>query len=538
MRNLWGGIVQSKSRLALVFILLATLGLRLTAIFWGVPTDANARRYHPDETKIVRGAYEFPEHIWSNKDLRYPTALHYTVGLLALPLRLLPEEQRYRAVYLTARGFSLLLGILSIWLIYLLGAKLRDDRVALLSAFLLAFSVAHVTNSVWATTDVATSFLLTAFLLTLWQFTRTPRASTALIAGCVLGLLVGTKYTGILALIPLTLTLFLIPAENFSGQKKFSKLLQYGLLMLGAGALIFALTTPGALVYPKIFIESLLQEKERIARILQARAQTPFLASQFGALVQSQGPVLAVVSILGAFWYAASRKTWALPLLGLLIAFILSTGNSIELRYVIFIQPVLALFAADFLMDLARQPRRVFQWIGLGLIVVTGVQAVLYSFLGVAVRYSDSRDLAGAYVEKNIPAGSSIGMAYAAREFGWAWHAWKFPPVDFETRFQEKDMLAYPDYLIVSSNESDLIRAILLQKPLTADFHFSEEEKAQFYGGVPPSLEVLRFYADVWEGRAYCPIRTFEARVYIPVEFPPPTIQIYRLNPQRAPCAP
>ena len=100
-----------------LLILLLIIGglLRLSGIFWSLPTELYGATYHPDEPKIINAAFEFPTHIIENRDLRYPTAVHYTLGLLAYPLKqLLPEPFNYQAVYLTGRLISVFFGTATI----------------------------------------------------------------------------------------------------------------------------------------------------------------------------------------------------------------------------------------------------------------------------------------------------------------------------------------------------------------------------------------------------------------------------------------
>ena len=62
-------IKSSLSKKLLISILLLGAILRFQGIFWGIPVfDPLVHSYHPDEPKIIKGAYRFPRHIFTNPD--------------------------------------------------------------------------------------------------------------------------------------------------------------------------------------------------------------------------------------------------------------------------------------------------------------------------------------------------------------------------------------------------------------------------------------------------------------------------------------
>ena len=131
----WNKAFFQENRL-LLLIILVSLALRFSGVFWGLPFIKHMRFYHPDESKIVDGAYEFPVHILTNLDLRYPTAFHYTLGVLTLPLRLISYPKDYYAIYLVGRLLSVLAGAATILVTFLLSRKIFHRRIRSSGVFL------------------------------------------------------------------------------------------------------------------------------------------------------------------------------------------------------------------------------------------------------------------------------------------------------------------------------------------------------------------------------------------------------------------
>ena len=194
----------TSSTLLAGIIVLAFL-LRVPNIYWGVPsTFPPARAYHPDEPKIIQGALDFPKDVLTNTDLRYPTFLHYALGVLSTPLKIFYPTNSlalYRSINLLGRWIVLLLSLTTLILVYRLGRDLGDKRQGLLASLLLSFSLYHAQSSVWATTDVPLAFFTTLFVFLSWRaFRSQDTTKTYLLAGMLFGIVVGTKYTGFLSI--------------------------------------------------------------------------------------------------------------------------------------------------------------------------------------------------------------------------------------------------------------------------------------------------------------------------------------------------
>jgi hypothetical protein len=120
-------------------------------------------------------------------------------------------------VFVLARASVAVLGTLSVWLLYLVGARLFDRRVGLLAAALETVAFLPVFYAHLALNDVPTLAPLTLSLLGSAGVLRRGRAIDYLTAGIGLGFACATKYTGGIVLICLLIAAaahFLTPARD------------------------------------------------------------------------------------------------------------------------------------------------------------------------------------------------------------------------------------------------------------------------------------------------------------------------------------
>jgi hypothetical protein len=184
--------------IALAGILGMALGLRLWGIKQGLPyvynTDENAL-YVPHAVAMFGGGLN--PHYFEN-----PPAFTYTLhALFALGFGgthdVVSEYRLHPAnVYLLARGFVAILGVVTVWLLYLTGARLFDARVGLLAAAVLAVAFLPVFYAHLALNDAPTLLPVTLGLLASAGVRARGKLGDYLLAGLSVGLAAATKYTG------------------------------------------------------------------------------------------------------------------------------------------------------------------------------------------------------------------------------------------------------------------------------------------------------------------------------------------------------
>jgi hypothetical protein len=541
MKNLT--ITPKLHYILLFMILFFGLGYRLYGIFWGVHFINPYNSYnHPDELKIVWYARNFPEVFYTNQDFRYPTFLHHVLSIAVLPLSNLKSgEIQDRLLYLDTvmiigRLLSIISGIGAVFLTYLVSKKIYDRNMALLAASLLCFSMLHITNSSFITTDVTTSFFLILFVFLIIKAFEEKTRCPFIGAGITLGLLIGTKYTGALAVIILPVYIYfydIYPKSDTSLIHRLKVVIRnsnYWIMLLFA-LLFFLVTTPGILIYPDKLVESLNFETSRLAQKRISLSNIEVWETQYSFIVRAIGWPLTITFLAGML-YAALRKV-ALEWAGILlfIVFSLYFGNSPFTRYYIFLLPYVAIFAGLLLTSLLHVQMRTIHLLGIILTVFVLGYSIYYSTAGILSRYPDTRTQAAEYIRKNIPIGSTIGLGYQSPIYKLV-HPWKFPYINFNDLYIYKEFLEKPDYIVLSSDSYNQIYEVLEEGILNPDFSLPEEYHKDWYRYSPPSPEMFRFYSSIMKsgGSEYELIKEYQPRIFAPIEFSSPEIKIYKKN--------
>ena len=200
-----GGLPRRFAWAGLALVLAGALALRIWGIREGLPYV-----YHVDEAAhfvpraIEMSGLHLNPHYFAN-----PPALTYLLHIVfairfgghagvAREAALHPAE-----VYLVARATVAALGVLAVWLLYVLGSRLFGRAVGLLAAALEAVAFLPVFYSHLALNDVPALVPLTASLIGSVGIMKRGRTRDYLLAGIALGLATATKYTAGVAILPL-----------------------------------------------------------------------------------------------------------------------------------------------------------------------------------------------------------------------------------------------------------------------------------------------------------------------------------------------
>ncbi len=519
----------------LIGILLLAAVLRFQGIFWGIPLfDPMVQNYHPDEPKIINGAFKFPHHIVTNNDLRYPTFYHYFLGTLSIPAKIVfkiagwPETNYRIFVSVFGRFISVLLSLGSVFLTFLLAKKLFNKKIGLLAALFLSLSFYHVQNSSWATLDAVNSFFLILTVLFSYKLYENPSLKFYMLTGISLGILAGTKYNGIVVSV-LILILHFYKSLNNRGnisaiiKAAFSKNLW---ILIITAAIVFILTTPGIILKPGAFISSISELVNLGAgkkfRIISGFS---FFLSIIKNYVSATDPFLTTAMIIGLIF--PLKKSWdkEIPMIFTVIIFFFAFG-ALSGRQLIAVLPLTSILGAQAIYFLYKRIAFIPKPVWISFMVLWIAFEVFYNSAGIFLRINDTRTAAAYYLEKNIPAGSRIGAASIGDYQRWSW---MMPKIDAE-KYKIADPLEKPEFIILTSYDFEKMEEALLSDKLhnyTWDKNFS----AEWYRAHPPSREVFLFYDNVLNKKGnkyqYRLIKEFNKNVFIPIEFPPPRIRIY-----------
>lgn len=323
----------------------------------------------------------------------------------------------FRHLTAVARALTALVDVGTVALVYLLGRRLYGPNVGLLAAAFLAVNVMHIQLAHFFAVDPYLTFFTVAALYQLvkeqlpnpnsqipnpeqyaahnTQYPPNPKSKIQnrqlLLAAVFTGLAIGSKFSGVLLLLPLALAIWLDRERPVRGRL---------LRLLAAAALVcltFALTNPFALLdwtcpapvpavrfgpvtTPAFELRScFLENIGRQGGMVQQAVDLPFTHQYDGTLpylyyIEMQlrwgmGPLLGLVAFAGLFWIIGSvayrlrlnpkskiQNPKSLILLAWVLPFFLLTG-SFHVKFMRYLQPMtpfLMVYGAALLLSLPR----------------------------------------------------------------------------------------------------------------------------------------------------------------------------------------
>ncbi len=353
------------STYALVTILLFAAWLRLDGCDWSLPF-----RFHPDEWKYVAGGAQCLEGEWNPKYFRNPPGFSYLNALwfplwlhirppvevpewLGIdPVRLQPSTNpmatfHYRPfdLVLGSRVLSAFFGVLTVWIVFLLGQELGDWKIGGLAAALATVSFANVRECHFAVNDPAMTFWV---CLALWLGIRAWRRDSVnyyWAASAVGGIAVAFKYNAFVApavLMVLWGIRYFRQAESEISLRALSK-------EIGVGAVLTVFCFLMICPFPILDSATFFAEIEKLSQAAQEGwpgqekvwSGLLFLRSLF----ISEG-VLSVVLSFAGFVLLVMKKRWEWLLFPLAYFFLIALHPLYFLRFSLPVLPWFSLAAA------------------------------------------------------------------------------------------------------------------------------------------------------------------------------------------------
>src|SRR3990172_9185736 len=190
-------------RVALGLILLLSLAMRLYGIKWGLPDETHLLSYHVDERNIFYAISNMnPSELDFNPHyFIYPTfhiylflALIKITGLQVAPVA---------ATILLGRLLTVFFGVLSVYVVSLIGKEIYGDELGLIASAILAITPVHVIHSHFLTTDVPVTFWILTSILFCFKILSSKETRWYIFAGIAGGFAVSTKYNAGLIMLPI-----------------------------------------------------------------------------------------------------------------------------------------------------------------------------------------------------------------------------------------------------------------------------------------------------------------------------------------------
>lgn len=241
--------------LCILFLFGIGIFFRLYNLNWGAPFY-----FHPDERNIVSSVSQlkFPDQL-NPHFFAYGTIPIYFVFATGLIFNFLTSckfsldgcNVNFEQAIIIGRIYSVLLSILMLPIIFMIGKKIKNKTVGILSAFLAIFSVGLIQFSHFSTFEIwLTFFSLILFYLSLLLMEKI-RLQTIIFAGIIMGVLVAIKVSSII-LLPIPAI-----ALTFSKQSKKIKHISVSFLSFLVISIIslitFIITNPFSLLNFKSF---------------------------------------------------------------------------------------------------------------------------------------------------------------------------------------------------------------------------------------------------------------------------------------------
>jgi 4-amino-4-deoxy-L-arabinose transferase-like glycosyltransferase len=448
--------MRKYATVALGFALLLSIGLRVWGSGFGLPAYT---RYHPDEHALVeRAAAILWTGDWNLHRFNYPALYAYLqAGAYAIYYLYGVTQELWRYVptfvvpnyYLVGRLLTAACGTLTILVVYLAGRQLQNRRVGLLASALLATNYLHVIHSHYATFDITLGLLVSLTLLFSLMITdeRGGSAKWHVLAGLCAGLAGATKYNGAAALaIPLAAHILVTPWGQW-GWLNGRLALVLGSFLLGFfGGNPFAL---GNLPQFLNDLSTVLHHYGTEHPGFEGSGNWRWYPTVFLTSPDALGIIAGTIGLFGLLW-----KDWKKGLLvavfPLLYYIVVSRFTVRFERNMVALLPFLAIgggWAIDLVADWAASRFNLKQAHSHALAIVAallllGLPLTASVIFDKLVSQTDSRQVAGQWVESNIEEGSKIAIEHYAI------------PFDYD-RYEVEDVVRISDHALAWYQEND-----------------------------------------------------------------------------------
>ena len=417
-----------KRRLPLLLIIVIALALRLAGLGWGLPDQRKVLSYHPDEgVNLIQGALDhgIPRpHLklgFYNYGSLYfyfwqvGNAVNQTYNIVKLPQTGYPSNPSSdspAAMILVGRLLSVLFGVVTVPIVYLLGKSLYDRSAGLFSAAAMALMPVAVVHSHYATVDNTAVFLVTCSLLfaatSMKQSSPKKMLKMLIITGVFCGLASAVKYNVAIVLLS-PLAIILTSKENPA-----KKIVLTAICSLSA-LFAFALACPGIWLENDIFVRHFIYELRKSQAgmgLLFAGTGNGFWYHLHSSLRYGMGLPMLVAGIVGFGYALYKRDRGVMLLMAFILPYYMMIGMAQVrfLRYVLPLMPVFSVFIGMLLSDCMKLSTwnirvAVVKWSLVCLLTLLIDMALIQT-----LRTPDTRDLACDYLERTAR-GSSIAFA-------------------------------------------------------------------------------------------------------------------------------
>jgi hypothetical protein len=323
-------------------------------------------------------------------------------------------------LFILARATSAVFGTASVFMTYLIGKALRNERVGLIAALFLCLNIVNIELSHYARVDATLCLVvLVAFYFVTKIYIGGPLAILKyyMLAGLFSGIAFQTKLPAVILVIP-----FLV-AHIFRSQREnklfiniiFSKSLVFFSAFFILGLII---GNPAVLFAPGKFLASILgMGRVYTIPVNETRGEhigfisyIIYFYKEFGILLS----LLAVFSVVKGF---ISKQKDDILILSFIIPFYLLMGASwymISSSYMIPLMPFLYILCAKYLLQIIEKSnfsQKAMKGVLISAILLLIIQPLINVVIfEISLSGKNTRVVAKEWIERNIPFGSKILM--------------------------------------------------------------------------------------------------------------------------------
>lgn len=477
-------------RICLFGILLLSLIIRLIGIKWGLPNEEHFYPYYPDEYTVIMLLQRmepeklnfYPEYYPYGRIYPDPVSHFYFIGatyFLCSKLGIvtltkdkkfyLSNVQEYAKLYLVGRWLSVIIGLLTIVVVYFIGKKIYSEATGLLSALFLGIAPLSVVYSKIMNVAVPVTFWLVLAMLCTIKLVKTGNMKWYILTGIAAGLAIGTKYTAFPFLL-------VIGVAHTLSEKRIVLNKKIALSYLTA-VLSFAIVNPYFVLFFSEFIQGFLGRFISVALLQESKHG--YLHPLLSLLPCALGLPLFLLSLSGIFLAIIRKTKHDLILLTWILSYYLinaHAGTNI-IRYQNEQLPFLVLLASSFVFhDFKFFKKAGFThcktYFRIAIIAfVVGATLIRTEVCLSILTGTDPRTEASRWIIANIDGGTKIGIPQKPLE-------WSPPVINMQyystTRYKDKP-IDEPKYDIINLNWSP--KKLLQEKPEYLVFIGNEYEE-------------------------------------------------------------
>lgn len=318
-------------------------------------------------------------------------------------------------VFLPGRVFIAFNGVLCVWLVYVLGRRLWGRNCGLAAALVLAVNAVHIAWSQVIRTDVQASMFMLLCIERTLAFHRTGRLRDLVAAAMLAGIATATKWpAAVIALAPVCAAIDRAVAYGEPRRR------------IALPLLVAAMTLVAVSPFLLIDHAAVLRDLAGESRTTHPGATGSGLIGNLAwyartVLAPSFGWAGLVMAVAGTCIAARQQRSWAVCICPVLAAFVIvvSAQHLVWERWLVPAIPLLALGFAGGLNVVAGLARRsahaaLVRWLQVTVVALLIVPMIDAARTRAAERRLDTRQIASAWVQRNVPAGSTILVEHAA----------------------------------------------------------------------------------------------------------------------------